>query len=206
MTLHLHVDSRFTSPYALSVYVALREKGLPFTLSTVDLARDEQHARAFAESSLTQRVPTLTDGDFTLSESSAIVEYLEEAYPQTPVYPRELQARARARQVQAWLRSDLMSIREERSTEGVFYTPVTAPLSPAGLAAVAKLYAGASALLAHGGPHLFGEWCIADTDLAVMLNRLLRHGDAMPERLAEYVRGQWRKESVQAWVVLSRMK
>jgi glutathione S-transferase len=50
-------------------------------------------------------VPLLVDGGFSLSESSAITEYLDEVYPGAPLYPRDPQARARARQVQAWLRS-----------------------------------------------------------------------------------------------------
>jgi glutathione S-transferase len=38
MSFELYVDSLFTSPYALSVFVALTEKRLPFTIKTVDLA------------------------------------------------------------------------------------------------------------------------------------------------------------------------
>ena len=41
-------------------------------------------------------------------------------------------------------------------------------------------------LLALGQPNLFGEWCIADTDLALMINRLVLHGDEVPERLVDY--------------------
>lgn len=37
-------------------------------------------------------------------------------------------------------------------------------------------------LLALGQPNLFGEWCIADTDLALMINRPVLHGDEVPER------------------------
>ena len=103
--LHLYVDSLFTSPYAMSVFVALREKGLAFETLTLDLDAGQTQAADYAQRSLTQRVPTLVDGDFALSESSAITEYLEEAYPETPVYPTDPQQRARARQVQAWSRT-----------------------------------------------------------------------------------------------------
>lgn len=44
--------------------------------------------------------------------------------------------------------------------------------------------AAAERLLPAGRQNLFGEWCIADTDLAMMLNRLAQHGDGLPERLA----------------------
>ncbi len=51
----LYVDSRFTSPWAMSVFVALTEKGLPFTLHTVDLDANETKTPAFAKLSLTRR-------------------------------------------------------------------------------------------------------------------------------------------------------
>jgi hypothetical protein len=41
--LHLYADARLTSPYVMSVFVSLHEKGLPFELSTVDLGRGENH-------------------------------------------------------------------------------------------------------------------------------------------------------------------
>jgi glutathione S-transferase len=202
--LRLYADAQFTSPYATSVFVSLHEKGLPFELSTVDLALLANHARDFAAPSLTQRVPMLVHDDFALSESSAITEYLDEVFPATPLYPADPHQRARARQVQAWLRSDLMPIRQERSTEVLFYGPCPTPLSGAAHAAAGKLFAAAEALLATGSPNLFGEWCIADTDLALMLNRLVLNGDPVPSRLAEYASHQWQRPSVQRWVTLAR--
>ena len=200
----LYVDSHFVSPYAMSVFVALREKAVPFQVVPLDLAAGNSRTGEFAAASITQRVPTLVDGTFTVSESSAIAEYLDEAYPGPRLYPSGLQARARARQVQAWLRSDLMALRQERSTEVVFRAPVDQPLSAAARAAADKLIAGASALLAHGGPHLFDTWCIADVDLALMLNRLVRNGDIVPPPLADYATRQWQLPSLQEWVTHDR--
>ncbi|MFL1503854.1 glutathione transferase [Pseudomonas sp. O64] len=202
--LRLYVDSMFTSPYAMSVFVTLREKGLAFDLLTLDLDAGQNQAADFAQLSMTQRVPTLVEGDFALSESSAITEYLEQVYPETPVYPADPKQRARARQVQAWLRSDLLPIRQERSTLVVFYGQKMPPLSPVAEAAARKLISAAQALLA-GNPHyLFGQWSIADVDLAVMLNRLILNGDSVPAELVDYAQRQWQRPSVQAWVNLQR--
>ncbi|APA88175.1 glutathione transferase [Paraburkholderia sprentiae WSM5005] len=202
--LQLYTDAQFASPYAMSVFVTLREKRLPFELSTVDLASKANHATDFANRSLTRRVPTLTHEDFALSESSAITEYLDETFPDTPVYPQDRRLRARARQVQAWLRSDLLPIREERSTEVVFYGTRGAPLSGIAQEAAQKLFAAADALLPAHSPNLFGKWCIADTDLALMLNRLVLNGDPVPHKLKEYATQQWQRASVQQWVQLER--
>lgn len=203
-SLRLYVDSVYTSPYAMSVFVALREKGLAFDLATLDLDAAQNRAADFARLSLTQRVPTLLEGDFALSESSAITEYLEQAYPETPIYPADPKQRARARQVQAWLRSDLLPIRQERSTLVVFCGQTMPALSPEAKAAADKLISAAQALLAGNPAYLFGEWSIADVDLAVMLNRLILNGDSVPAELVGYAQRQWQRPSVQEWVNLPR--
>lgn len=202
--LRLYVDAQYASPYAMSTFVALKEKGLTFDLVTLDLGKQENLRPDYADMSLTRRVPTLLHGGFSLSESSAITEYLEDVFPGTAVYPTDAQQKARARQVQAWLRSDLMPIREERTTVVVFYRPEKKPLSNAAQAAAQKLYAAAESLLAHGQPNLFGQWSIADVDLALMLNRLVLNGDAVPQRLVEYATRQWQRPSVQEWVGMKR--
>ena len=196
----LYVDAQYTSPYAMSVFVALHEKAVPFRMQTVDLRNGQNREPEYAATSLTQRVPTLVHGDFALSESSAITEYLHETLPGNPLYPSEPCLRAKARQVQAWLRSDLMPIRQERSTEVVFYGHVFDPLSAAAHTAAEKLFAAASALLLTRNENLFGAWCIADVDLALMLIRLVMHGDSVPKHLASYAQRQWDRPSVQLWV------
>ncbi len=202
--LRLYVDSLFTSPYAMSVFVTLREKGLPFDLLTLDLEAAQNQTADFAQLSVTQRVPTLVEGDFALSESSAITEYLEAVYPGTAVYPADPKQRARARQVQAWLRSDLLPIRQKRSTLVVFCGQQMPPLSPAAEAAASRLITGAQALLVGNPANLFGEWSIADVDLAIMLNRLILNGDHVPAALVDYAHRQWQRPSVQEWVNQSR--
>lgn len=197
----LHVDARCISPYALSAYVALTEKRLPFTLAKVSLDDGAQHG-AFA--SRTRRVPLLEHGSYRLAESSAIAEYLAETFPapgHPRIFPADLRERGVCREVQAFVRSDLMAIREERSTATIWYAPATAPLSEAGQAARAKLIAYAAPLV-EDRTTLFGDWCIADVDLGVMLLRL-RHDDLPPE-LLRYADAQWGRASVVAWNALAR--
>ncbi|MEG9510976.1 MAG: glutathione transferase, partial [Pantoea piersonii] len=153
-------DSSFFSPYAMSVYVALTEKGVPFTLKRVDLSQNQQFASDYRTLSLTCRVPTLQVDEFVLSESSAIAEYLEERFPAPEferLYPRDREKRARAREVQAWLRSDFMPIRQERPTEVLFAGELFPPLTPAATQAVEKLIAASLRLLPDNQQNLFGE-------------------------------------------------
>jgi len=200
----LYVDARFLSPYAMSAFVALAEKSLPFGIETVDLAAGEQRAPAYATLSLTGRVPTLVHAGFALSESSAIAEYVDEAFRGPRLFPSEPRARARARQLQAWLRSDLDALKAERPTEVVFRAPAAAPLSAPARAAAARLFRVADALLPAAEPNLFGDWCVADVDLALALQRLVANGDEVPARLADYARGQWERPAVRRWLARGR--
>lgn len=205
-TLTLYADSQLISPYVMSAFVSLAEKGLSFSLEKINLATKENHRLDYSRISASRRVPTLIQDDFYLSESSAISEYLEETFspPQyARLYPQDRQAKAKAREMQAWLRSDLMPIRAERPTEVIYFEPAENPLSATALAAAEKLFTAVEPLLANS-VNLLGEWCIADTDLAIMLNRLVANGDQVPERLAAYVRHQWQRASVQSWVSIAR--
>jgi glutathione S-transferase len=184
----------------MSAFVALHEKGLSFEITTVNLGAGENRAAGFAGMSVTRRVPTLLHDKFSLAESSAITEYVDEVFPGTPLYSVEPRAKARARQVQAWLRSDLMPIRQERSTEVVFYGLKKPPLSAAALESAEKLFSAVESLLPPGAENVCDQWSIADVDLALMLNRLVLNDDSVPERLAAYAKRQWQRPSVQAWV------
>ena len=205
-----HVDGFWISPYAVAAFVALKEKGVPFTTREVNLHELAQHQPDFQTRSVTGRVPVLEHGDFRLSESSAIVEYLEDTFP-APQYPAVLPAaprdRARARQIMAWIRSDLMPIRDERATHTIFYKPATEPLSAAGRAAVAKLIAAASAFLdavPAGRTTLFDTFTIADADLAMMLQRLIANNHEVPAKLVAFAKAQWQRPSVRAFLEHAR--
>ena len=196
----LYVDSNLASPYALVAYISLVEKGLPFDVKSLEIFANAQKESAYAAASITQRVPTLVHDHFALSESSAICEYVDESFEGNPLYPIGLRDRARARQVQGWVRSDLMPIREERPTFVVFCGARRPALSPQALEAANKLFTAALQLLEGRTEYLFGEWSIADVDLAMMLQRLVAHGDPVPQRLVDYANHQWLRPSVQQWI------
>lgn len=203
--LQLFVDAQYVSPFAMSAYVALKEKEAAFEVITIDLSHGAQFDPNYTSKSLTSRVPTLIHGDFALSESSAITEYIDEVFPdRIALYPKATKPRARARQIQAWLRTDLMPIRQERSSEYIFCEAKHAPLSPAAVKAAEKLFSIADILLTEGSGSLFPDWSIVDTELALMLNRLVKAGDTVPEALRNYAHAQWLRPSVKSWVGLPR--
>jgi len=199
--LTLWVDAFWISPYAFSSFVALEEKKLAYDTAEVAMHKTENRAAEYARHSLTARVPMLRHHDFYLAESSAIAEYLEDAFPGTPrLFPEDLQQRARARQLMAWVRSDLMPIREERSTNTIFYEPSTTPLSPNAQQAATKLLGAVGALLGPGATALFGKFSIADADLALMLQRLGKSGHPLGDKVQRFVDAVWSRPSVRKWV------
>lgn len=202
--LTLYADSLWESPWVFTVFVGLVEKGLSFEERSLDLGRGDQRDPAYRRASVTARVPALDHDGFVLAESMAIVEYLEEVFPppQHPrLWPADQRARARARQIVSWLRSDVAAVREERPTTTMFYARAAEPLSPAARAAADKLIGVADALVTAEDGFLFSDgWSVADADLAFALHRLILNGDPVPARVRRWAERQWGRSSVQRFV------
>lgn len=81
-------------PYCARVRIALAEKGIEYETIEIDLS--DRPAWLYEKNSL-GRVPVLEDGTFVLSESAVINEYLEERYPEPPLWPADRDERALAR-------------------------------------------------------------------------------------------------------------
>ena len=204
MALVLHGERFWYSPYVFTVFVGLREKGLAFTVKEIALDRGEQKSEAFRAASLTARVPALDHVGFVLAESSAIVEYLDDVFPGPKLFPTDAKDRARARQLLAWIRSDLMPLREQRATSTMFYARAETPLDAAGRAAAEKLLLVASDLVADGATSLFGSFSIADADLAFMLHRLILNGHDVPTKVRTFAEAVWTRASVREFVEHAR--
>lgn len=201
--LSLYVDDHWVSPYAFSNFVALNEKKLTFDVIEVSLPRKETLRPEYLGRSLTGRLPMLRHGDYFLTESSAIDEYLEEAFPPpkyTRIFPEDPKERGRARQLMAWFRSDLMPIREERGTSTLFYDQPVKPLSPAAQEHTDRLLRVANALIAPERTTLFAQWCIADADFAMMLYRLVKHGHPVDAKVKRYVEANWQRPALRQWL------
>ncbi len=81
-------------PYCARVRIALAEKGIEYETVEIDLS--DRPSWLYEKNSL-GRVPVLEEDDFVLSESAVINEYLEERYPEPPLWPADARERALAR-------------------------------------------------------------------------------------------------------------
>jgi glutathione S-transferase len=84
------------SPFAWRAQLALEHKALPYELKVLSFAAGDTRKPEFLALNPRHRVPVLVDADFVLYESSAIVEYLDEAYPGrgAPLFPGDARTRA----------------------------------------------------------------------------------------------------------------
>jgi len=105
----MQLHSYFRSSAAYRVRIALNLKQQPYSTVPVHLLKDggEQHAPAFAALNPEQLVPVLTDGDLMLTQSLAILEYLEERFPEPPLLPRDIGQRAQARSIALAIACDI---------------------------------------------------------------------------------------------------
>lgn len=89
------------SPYAQKVKIALAEKGIPFETKLPDAfgsgaVRDED----FKSENPRHEVPALVDGDVRVFDSTIILEYIEDKWPEPPLLPRDPVERARLRMLE----------------------------------------------------------------------------------------------------------
>ena len=84
----------YLSPYVRKVLVCLEIKGVSYEIDPIVpfYGNDE-----FARISPVRRIPVLRDDSVTLADSSVICEYLDERYPEPPLFPHGAKLRARAR-------------------------------------------------------------------------------------------------------------
>ncbi len=101
--------SYWRSSAAYRVRIGLNLKGIEHKIIPVNMLKDggEQHGDKYRRLNPQGLVPTLIDGQHTISQSLAILEYLEEKYSQTPLLPNDIVCRAEARQLAQLIACDI---------------------------------------------------------------------------------------------------
>jgi len=111
------------SPYAWRVWLALEHKRTPYELRTVSFDAGDLKAPTYSALNPRQRVPVVVDDGFALYESAAIVEYIEDKWPEEPklfsadIRPRAIERRM-VREADQYFAEPM-----ERLVEAVLFTP-----------------------------------------------------------------------------------
>ena len=87
----------FRSSASFRVRIALALKGLDYDYRSVHLAKNEQFNESYAAVSASRLVPLLRDGEASVTQSMAIIEYLDETHPEPPLLPHDALDRAYVR-------------------------------------------------------------------------------------------------------------
>jgi glutathione S-transferase len=121
MTAPLTIIGSFVSPYVRKVLACINLKGLDYEVDPITpfFGNDE-----YQRLSPLRRIPVLIDGDFSISDSSVICAYLDEAFPARSLLPADPKDRARARWFEEYADTRLGDI----FIWGLFYQRIVHPL------------------------------------------------------------------------------
>ena len=179
--LTLAIGDKTVSSWSFRPWFLMKHAGVPFTEDVIPLDRPETR-RTLKEKSPAGLVPFLTHGAVRIWDSLAIMEYVNELYPEKQLWPADRAARAVARAAAAEMHSGFSAL---RTVWPMYFT--REGLAHLATGGVARDVARIDALwtecrtrfgAAHGagGPFLFGTFSIADAMYAPVVSRFLTYG------------------------------
>jgi glutathione S-transferase len=172
--MRLYIGNKNYSSWSFRPWIAMKAKGVEFEEVLVPFD-DEGGNPKFREFSPTGKVPTLVDGDLTVWESLAILEYLHDRFPEMGFWPVEREARAIARAVANEMHGGFGGIRNEcpmNMRREIRAIDVSDQVR-GDVARIEELWS--ECLGRSGGPFLFGDFCNADAMFAPVVNRLEKY-------------------------------
>ena len=189
MTLKLVIGNKNYSSWSMRPWLALRANNIPFEEIFVSLysgTADKQRILDFTRSG---KVPALVDGDVTVWDSLAIIEYIAERFPEKRLWPEHLAERAHARSVSAEMHSGFVALRNECGMN--LHRPVCAiELSAearANIARVEEIWRECRERYGQSGPFLFGAFGAADAMFAPVVHRFRTYAVAVTKETQRYM-------------------
>lgn len=172
--LKLAIGNKNYSSWSMRPWLALRANDIPFAETVIPLytdnPADKEQILSFSRAG---KVPVLIDGDITVWDSLAIIEYIAERHPEKKLWPDAAAARAHARSVCAEMHSGFVPLRSECGMN--LHRPVRpVALSADALANIARIqeiWRECRARYGAKGPFLFGGFGAADAMYAPVVHR-----------------------------------
>jgi glutathione S-transferase len=206
MTLTLVIGNKNYSSWSMRPWVALKACDIAFEevlipLYTTDA--DKQRILGFTPSG---KVPALLDGDVTVWDSLAIIEYAAERFPQARLWPEDGAARAHARSISAEMHSGFVALRNECGMN--LHRPIGAkPLSEnarADIARIQQIWSECRGRYANSGPHktgpyLFGAFSAADAMYAPVVHRFRTYAIEVTPVVRDYMKAMTALPAFQQW-------
>src|SRR5579864_889868 len=173
MTLKLVIGNKNYSSWSMRPWLALRANNIAFDEIFIPLYTGAADKQRILDVTRSGKVPALVDGDITVWDSLAIIEYVAERFPQARLWPKDRAARAHARSISAEMHSGFMALRNECPMN--LHRPVKAiALSDdarANIARVQQIWGECRERHGQSGPFLFGAFGGADAMFAPVVHR-----------------------------------
>ena len=187
MTLKLVIGNKNYSSWSMRPWLALRANNIPFEEIFIPLytgAADKQRILGFSHAG---KVPILVDGNITVWDSLAIMEYVAERFPEKRLWPEDLAPRAHARAISAEMHSGFAALRNECGMN-LHRSPRAIELSDearANIARIEEIWADCSKR--YGGPFLFGRFGAADAMFAPVVHRFRTYAIEVNKQTRAYM-------------------
>ena len=206
--LKLYIGNKNYSSWSMRPWVLMKQAGIPFDEVMVrfdSFEADSRFKAAILEITPTGRVPVLVDDGLVVWDTLAIAEYVAERFPDKALWPRDREARARARSVCAEMHSGFSALRSHCPMNIEAALPHIGTIvwrdQPAVRADVQRIIAMWTGLLEqHKGPMLFGEFSVADAYFAPVCMRIKNYGLPVPGHITDYIRRVSALPGVKAWI------
>jgi glutathione S-transferase len=207
--MRLYIGNKNYSSWSFRPWIAMKAKGVAFEETVIPFDFEGGNPRIKAISP-TGKVPVLVDGDLTLWESLAILEYLHDRFPRWGFWPADEKQRALARSCATEMHGGFSALRNACPMN------MRRPIKPVALnAAAQKDVARIEAIFAEclarsGGPFLFGEFCNADAMFAPVVNRLEKYALSDHPAVKAYTKAmkgsaawqEWERDALaETWIV-----
>lgn len=189
MSLKLVIGNKNYSSWSMRPWLALRASQIPFEEIFVPLYTGAADKQRILDVSRAGKVPILIDGDVTIWDSLAIIEYVAERFPEKRLWPEHPAGRAHARSVSAEMHSGFAALRNECGMN--LHRPVRAiELSDdarANIARVQEIWTDCRERYGQSGPFLFGAFGAADAMFAPVVHRFRTYAVAVTKETQAYM-------------------
>lgn len=201
--LQLVIANRNYSSWSLRAWLYLVESGIRFEEIRIPLFTGQWQER-IGKYSPVGRVPVLVDGGLSVWDSTAIIEYVHEQYPDAVGWPAGVKQRARARSLCAEMHSGFLALRDELPQN----LKVLSALDPGSLSEACRtqirridqIWSECREENRATGNWLFGKFTIADVMFAPVALRFVSYGIAVSPPAREYIDAVTDLKSVRQWV------
>jgi glutathione S-transferase len=186
MALTLILGNKNYSSWSLRPWIAMKVAGIAFEEVVVPLYEGDWKAQV-AKYTPAGKVPVLIDGDTTVWESLAILEYLAEKFPQAELWPKDVTARTHARIIAAEMHAGFAPLRQN-CPMNMWLPPKPRPQSEVVMANVRRIdEIWRECLTRWRGPFLFGKFGAADAMYAPVVARFYNYGLPVTELTRGYM-------------------